>query len=102
MNVRKNLENNITRVILSIKLAPGEHCYHFEFKLGPDTVRYPYLGEFRGPVVLELDSTQESSERGSQNPVLDNIQIIAILILLLSFVIFSIYYTYFAPKKRLR
>ncbi|WP_455393334.1 hypothetical protein [[Eubacterium] cellulosolvens] len=102
MNMKKTSEDNLTRFSLMIILAPGEHYYHFLFKLGDSMVRYPHLGEFRGPVIVDNEITQETTERINENQDYRDIQVMAILILLLSFIVFSIYYTYFAPKKGIR
>jgi hypothetical protein len=98
----KEDENNVSRFILNIKLLPGEHSIYFLFKLEDEFIRYPYLGEFPGPNVADPEATEgeQLTTRSGDGPVIKQFQILAVLILLLSFLVFSFYYTYFVPKKK--
>jgi hypothetical protein len=100
MNKKKD-SVNITRFVLNIKLSPGIHGYHLDFRIGENTFRYPYRGELRGPVLEDpAENDARGSERNTQSPLIRNLQIMAIIILLVSFIIYSIYFSYFQPKKR--
>ena len=104
MNAKHNYEKNDSHFVLYIYLSPGEHYYHFLFKVGDTMIRYPYKGEFQGPNV-EADpgvGDQQMSERNLLSENVENIQIIAIVSLSLAFIIFSIYYSYYIPKKKLK
>ncbi len=106
MQGKKMSKGNYICFGLSIRLLPGEYSYHLLFSLGDSMVRYPYKGEFRGPIVEEEveqpieDDANVMADRESGKLELNDMQIIAIVVLFLSFAIFSIYYTYFQPKKK--
>jgi hypothetical protein len=104
MNPKHNVEKNDTHFVLYIYLSPGEHYYHFLFKVGETMIRYPYKGEFQGPNVEEDVGIgdQQVAERNLLSGNVENIQIIAIVSLSLAFIIFSIYYSYYIPKKKLK